>query len=593
MAMKVKVKLDVASIKKWLFEHGEKAVFGCMMLVFLGFTYSAIQREVLDDSKQPEKLRQKATEVKGHVENSKWDEQRENVHVVNFDQRAKRDQLAANTYALTVPLNTPIADPKGKRDDPKLLKMEDLQVSAGFGTFAYRGEDAKPAAAPAAATNTPAPAKGGGLRALRDAGAAGKGAPVASASGSASSSGNFGIRPSSSAKLKAQPWAVITGLIPLEKQKQEYARVFERTAGGSAERDTPRYAGVRVLRAEVNDAEPDKLDWKPIPRSESFEAQWESQAGEIIAPEFIDPTLTSHLGPLVGAKWGESVSHPKIRLTGSEAAPTAPVAAADSDAGGTKPDAAPADDGFSSAGPAPVVTTAPTTPTTAAPPAPIEYRLLRVFDYSVEPNKRYRYRLQVRIENPNYQLAPRYLKNAESQKEQYRIIECDPTDVVSIPNGNGVLAGSVIPQRPEPMAKLMLIAIDKEKGIEATTEVSLTRGTVANHTGKANARDPRTEQAMDLDEVEFRTGMVVLDMYGGKPLSRRQTLTSPAEVLLLDASGHLTVHSELADQTIYQRHKPAEEPSTRKDKDKDKEKDTIPGGQEAPKRNLRSLAKPK
>ena len=60
--MKVKVKFDLASIKGWLFEHGEKLVFGIMLLVFLMMIYSATQREVLDASKEPDKLRSLAEE---------------------------------------------------------------------------------------------------------------------------------------------------------------------------------------------------------------------------------------------------------------------------------------------------------------------------------------------------------------------------------------------------------------------------------------------------------------------------------------------------------------------------------------------------
>jgi hypothetical protein len=66
--MKAKVKLDVASIKTWLMEHGEKVVFAVVALVFLGFVYSAARREVLDESKQPEKLQAIANDVRARVQ---------------------------------------------------------------------------------------------------------------------------------------------------------------------------------------------------------------------------------------------------------------------------------------------------------------------------------------------------------------------------------------------------------------------------------------------------------------------------------------------------------------------------------------------
>src|SRR5262249_22138563 len=106
----------------------------------------------------------------------------------------------------------------------------------------------------------------------------------------------------------------------------------------------------------------------------------------------------------------------------------------------------------------------------AAPPPPNPYRLMRIFDYSVEPRKKYKYKVTVAIENPNYGVAPRYLKNpGEKEQPPIRLIECDTTDAVTIPDGNSVLAGGVNPLKSDPSARLLLTAIDKESGIEAAS----------------------------------------------------------------------------------------------------------------------------
>jgi hypothetical protein len=53
--MKVKAKFDVASIKTFFIEHGEKLAFAVVAVVFLLFTWGAVSREVLEADKQPDR----------------------------------------------------------------------------------------------------------------------------------------------------------------------------------------------------------------------------------------------------------------------------------------------------------------------------------------------------------------------------------------------------------------------------------------------------------------------------------------------------------------------------------------------------------
>src|SRR5262249_19822555 len=124
-------------------------------------------------------------------------------------------------------------------------------------------------------------------------------------------------------------------------------------------------------------------------------------------------------------------------------------------------------------------------PNAAAQPAEekIEYRLLRVFDYSVEPKKKYRYRVRLWLNNPNFGIEPQFLKDTESAKTEGLAGEfSEPTGPVTIPDGQGVLAGSVDPGTSrEPKAKLVLTAIDPEKGIEVAAELAnVSRGVLTN-----------------------------------------------------------------------------------------------------------------
>jgi hypothetical protein len=535
--MKAKLKFDAAGLKKWAFEHGEKVALGIMVLVFLSFTYFAIRREVLDDTKQPEKLQAIAGDVKNKIDSSKWSADHEKVALVDFDARAKRDAVEAKSFAMDTPFSRPLAEPKVKREDPQLFNAEELHVAAGFGPFALK-TDAPAGAAPGGQARARGPAKVG----ARD--------------------GN-GFHPANISRLQPQPWAVVTALVPVEKQRKEYERVFERAVVEDKSRDVPHYAGPVVERAEVSDADPKKFDWKPLSDPTVFEARWEGTQPEVIAAQFVEASLTSPLGPLVGSDWGESVAHPKIPVLWAPVAPPptteAPPEAAGADTpAGDKPaegnvpitrrGAKPAE--------APQMKTAPAT----ASAAPVVYNLLRVFDYSVEPNKRYRYRVKLGFENPNFGVAIRHLKNPEAPRPQMRTTDqwSEPSEVVTVPNGNGVLAGGVKPQprNSDPQkAKLLLTAIDKENGIEAAIEQEFERGAVANVMGRTvKARDPRNEQIVEREGIDFKSDAIVLDIYGGRALTKKRDslLASPVDVLLMDASGHLIVRSELDDLQMYQ-----------------------------------------
>ncbi len=503
--MKVKVKFDVSSVKKWLMEHGEKVAFGVMAVVFLLFTYSALRQEVLDDTKQPEALKKMANQVQSHVAGSTWDQSREGLQLVDYDKRAQRELISDKSFPLSVPFNNPLADEKTKRGMPQLLPVEDLRVAAGTGIFSLAPE-----------AGGPGSGGGGDVKVLKGA----------------------GLKPSNNARLKSQCWAVITALVPYDKQAAEYSRVFSHAMSLSKEAEVPRYANVIVERAEIDRAHPDQLDWKKLPREDvqAFEKQWEAALPDVVGKDYIDKALTYPLGPLVGVGWDASVSNPKIPLAQSVANQPAGAPA------GGKPAAE-----------------APQAP--PAEPKAAEYRLLRVFDYSVEPDHKYRYRVTVALANPNYQLGPQYLEKPDLATQQYlEIGPSAPTEPVAIPRGHRVLAGTVKPLRgnAEPQATLMLIAVDEKQGIEASTELPVSRGTLANVLKpEVFAKDPRNGKVVPLEDVNFKSGFVVLDIHGGKVMKKE---TSPGEMLLLDEYGNLIVRDELEDQSAYELSKPPEAP---------------------------------
>ena len=507
--MKVKMKLDLASIKSWLLNHGEKVAFGLILLVFVLFTYSALQRESLEATKAPERLQELASTVQNHVTNSKWDANRQKIQVIDYQLRAQSKPVDNTAYKQAFPLNPPIAEDKAKRDAPTILGPEELQVRAGFGVFAFRGANASP--------TTPA-----------------AGDPKAS-----------------EGELKPQAWVVVTGVVPVQKQEQEYQRVFERAAGGSGQ-DVPVYAVPILERVEVDASNKELGAWQPVPDPRPFEEKWQGKSEEIASQKYIDPNLTGNLGPLHNGSWDVAVTHPKVPLSGEEAqaAPAAAPAATDEKAA---PEASRYRFNEQPGAKAPAADAAPATSKPAN--EVVAYRLLRAFDYTVEPNKRYRYRVILDLKNPNFGLSPQYLAKPELAKaEGLSSAPSEPTAAVTVPDGQGVLAGTVEAgtKTLEPTVTLMLTTIDKA-GTEAGTELAkVSRGSVAN------ARDrkvtvPGSQGAKELT-LDFAPNMLVLDIYGGKPLSRKNaSLKAPGEVLLLDANGNMIVRHELDDRQQYER----------------------------------------
>jgi len=558
--MKMKVKFNLSSVKDFLLEHGEKLAFGVVGLVFLMFAYSAIKLESLDSTKQPEALRSKADQVRTHVEQSKFDAGKEKVAVVDYNTRAEVKPVALTSYLVKGIFNPPLADARTRREDPVTFPIEELRADSGYGSFALSGGGKAAGAQPQGGAPT-APPRGTGKQEV----------------------GAFSPSPESA--LQARPYVIITGLVPWNKEVQEYNRVFHNADGGDRNRDVPHYEGFTLERAELNPAQPDKLDWQPLKVDRQFVSSWEGYMSEIAHKDYVEPMMTSRLGPLVTARWGESASHPKIPLADADLTarnePTAPTPQ-------EKPaeEAAASDEGFDRAGTV-VLSKAAATPAQAAAAEgkpTVEHHLFRAFDFNVKPGKKYRYRAKAYLQNPNFNVAAKYLKKPVADPPKYLETELSaPTELVAVPDRFNVLAGDVKKEtrNPDPVATIMVTAIDEKEGIAAGTELDVSRGSVANKVASTvEAIDPRNGKPMTLNNVDFRSGIVVLDIRGGKPLSKKttSTLTSPVEMLVIDPQGNLRVRNEFEDAALLVRHKPAKEEAAPKKKSDEKDIPNPKGG---------------
>jgi hypothetical protein len=215
-------------------------------------------------------------------------------------------------------------------------------------------------------------------------------------------------------------------------------------------------------------------------------------------------------------------------------------------------------------------------------PKGVDYYLLRFFDFSVEPGKKYKYRVKIAINDPNFNmpqgvLAPavldRQAKEVQPGKARkfFRIVEnwSDPTPSVGIPMaGNVRLADAKIPPadkfNDEPTVKMLVEAFDVDSTgapIQAAVERDFRRGYVANLVQDAEYLVDPTMIDTQTD-FKFLTGMTLLDVGGGAKLTR--DMTAPSRILVMGSAGEMYIRNEIEDKPYVESHRMTFEKTTDK-----------------------------
>jgi hypothetical protein len=357
-------------------------------------------------------------------------------------------------------------------------------------------------------------------------------------------------------------WIVITALVPLERQTEEYARCLK---GRSLRRqgidDVPRYRHVLVERVEVRAGETAQPDWSKAVRwtASPFRGK---PAPEVVDPQSADPVLTSPVPWREDCEWGEELCFPPD-VGPKAAAPQQPVA----------PPAPPQPNPWpivqngavpAPPGPAPV---APDTP----PPRP-KHLLFRFFDFTVEPGKHYRYRVFLALDNPNYGIQEKYWEYlADPKQAALRWIGVDcaenpprdgqrgrfklpkPTDVISVPEDVAVLAWSGLGRAPrhalEP--RLRIQVWQHKEGILAHEDFPVVPGQLANFPGRVFLVGDKKVP------VDYVTNQVVVEIRPVPlPAGRRGAHPARFEILMLQPDGRLVWHDEAEDRAAFDRQRP-------------------------------------
>ncbi|MHB1033912.1 MAG: hypothetical protein ACYC35_03635 [Pirellulales bacterium] len=391
------------------------------------------------------------------------------------------------------------------------------------------------------------------------------------------------VPPGSATKYKF--WAVVTGAVPAAAQAAEYARCFQHLPAASPQSDNPEYRFYRIERAEIGPGDEGKqtaeLTWQSLDLKKALAERkiWATvEPPEVVAAEYVHPRLSYPLGPLVGKDWDKSVAHPKIPLAGADATGAATETPADAPqanpddpfAGSPEADASVAQPRVQPGGvyrrpeargydayrgsrrggmAMPSTTSAPAGayaqgPTEQAAP----YYLFRFFDFTVEPGKRYRYRVRLVLDNPNKDFAPvNLLAEPATAKVRYGESPWSETSLVTVPRASSLLAGSAKPavrSGDEPSAEVVVRTVDVKKDTENVKKVErIFRGEMANYSEKKGTED-----------IRYQTDLLLCDVRGGStlPVSKGKTALEPAELIFLDADGRLVVQSETSDSAEFQ-----------------------------------------
>jgi hypothetical protein len=200
--------------------------------------------------------------------------------------------------------------------------------------------------------------------------------------------------------------------------------------------------------------------------------------------------------------------------------------------------------------------------------------LLRFFDFSVQPGKKYKYRVQLALLDPNQSSGNRFIsqdwldrealervrkeKANRGNKTPFRLSGwSEPSRTASIPLAGNVHVVSAKPAVEtsfidEPRTSLLVesfSADERGRAIQGSTTRDFRRGGVANLKTEADAIVVGDEGELLLDKIkdfQFHTGITVADIRGGERLPGRDNLR-PARVLLMDPAGQLFVRTELND----------------------------------------------
>jgi hypothetical protein len=214
---------------------------------------------------------------------------------------------------------------------------------------------------------------------------------------------------------------------------------------------------------------------------------------------------------------------------------------------------------------APAAVENPDEPATAVDAnAPPQFKLLRLFDHTVEPGKSYRYRVKLRIVDQRDAAQPaapapaaaRANAAPTSRPQTLAAPDWVESPTVTVPKPLTVYAGPV-KAGADPKATIWVTQVDPTTGLELAAQQEFDRGDTLNIDA-----DPADVVAIDWiqksvvklsgnQKFSFVTNAVLIDARGGKIIGiKDKHTTEPGEVQILDPTGNVQVRRESQDAAV-------------------------------------------
>lgn len=590
-----KIAFNKDAVLSFLLLHSEKVVAAMVGLAACGLAWGgvgALRNMRPKPEQQPQAIIADAAATAEHIEA---------VKIAPDDELTSEKGLADTVAQWLAPriepapslamFNKPLFGELARRSSPDILPIEDLRAVAGVAILALKPKpigdrpipdrplnlDANNAAKPAK------PPRGGG-----------RGGPMQPMQ--PMQPPDMGMMPPqpdpNAVQGKIVPYVLVTGLIPVVKQQEEYDRRFSTASLRDPMLDTASWSNYRLEKTEVLPGAAEKwtaVDMKTVARR--YAGDWGGIQPEPMLPPLLLPPEMERRDPvqsplpfcipmpqLAEGSWGFNALHPwftdflqrdaAARKALAEA--EAEKAAANTNVFGGATGGPPT--GFGPMGPdgagmMPGMMPDADGQVTQGPLGP-EYRLFRFIDLSVVPGRTYRYRVKAVCWNPNLNMPSRHLVDAEVAKQPtLESPESNATSPVVVPDGTRML---VQPQKKQDLKRLkpgtvatLILGEKPNGGSLALRQLLLEAGGIANVDPTQNKRGDARSRG---DAIV--TDRVLLDVRG-KLEDRGETRTGkptpppePLEMIFLRPDGTFEVTSSADSQQSIDRYQltlPAED----------------------------------
>ncbi len=640
------------SPKDFLLMHGEKFAVAIVVALAGYFMFSGYNTKTIDPSKTTDDLVTMASSARNEVAQNHWEAiapSRPKESNFRLQSELSRSETQAAPYRTDV-FEGGVRSRGGKRGDPELLAPVNLQTEAFMGAIAANSTqkamiDSLPAALPVGEKRGRRTREEDTTTAIERMMAEGY---------------DFGYQPDKSATQQTDTtglaldnaktivpqyatFASVTAAVPHEKLVENYNAEFESAPDYNPNRDTPNYLGFEVQRVDVTTITDlstlTDADWQTLPDVAPEEyakrvEKWPGTADETANETYVSEKLTMKIPPILISRYDRLVDNPKVPQINKR-----PQAASGGGYGGganygsgygqsSEPNygagygagasygagyggGAGSNYGGNAAVPEEDLSEQSKAETAS------EFKLLRFFDFNVQPGHIYVYRVRVVLEDPNYprsktlqpktstmkpetvqrvqdlQMADEKRLAADKKAKRTSRLETkwsEPSPPVTIPSRSrlfaskvdkrmqqfkhasgadvniiGSLASNVVYGEWDPKLATFVPSFSDRFGV----------GTVfGGDTGNESfidVIDPISKKVKEVQGYRYANTVTVTDISGGDRLvdsPPKNDLASGGQIVAFDsASGELIVSREFDDYTQFRLFSYADEKEAKEDKD--------------------------